>query len=410
MRGARSGGNTRRNLVIGVGLLLVLAVNILLNYQFTSQNPGMNDFLSRWEASRTFWQDGASPYSDEATTNIHDMIYGRPATDDEDQGLFAYPMYTVFFVGPVVGLPYAWASAVWLVVLEVCLIAGLYLLLATIRWRPSVLMQAVLVGFTLLNYYAFRGLILGQLSHIVFMLTALTLWALSRERDGLAGVVLALSTIKPQMGFLLVPFLLLWGLRAGRWRFVGRFIGMFALMMGASFALQPDWFGAWIEQVQAYPTYTRDGSPVWILFEFYLGWTPWVGYVVRALFVAWLLWAWYPVLIQRDDSRLLWAVAVTLAVTHTAGPRTATPHFTVFLLVLLVMLQRFARRRQLIWNALLLTGLFLIPWVHFITTIIPPNLENLSVFLPLVTLVIVTLWISRRYWWGMKPVLSTESS
>lgn len=401
-------GNSRVRWILGVGLVLV--ANVILTYQFTSQNPGMNDFLSRWEAARTFWQDGASPYSDEATANIHDIIYGRPAVDGEDLGLFAYPMYTVFYVGPVVGLPYAWASAVWIVFLEVCLIAGLYLLLATIRWRPSILMQAFLVGFTLLNYYAFRGLILGQLSHIVFMLTALALWALSQEHDALAGVALALATIKPQMGFLLVPFLLLWGLRAGRWPFVGGFIGAFAVLMGASFALQPDWFTAWLEQVQLYPTYTRDGSPVWILFEFYLGWTPWVGYAVRAVFAAWMLWAWYVVLLRRDDTYLLWAVAVTLAVTHTAGPRTATPHFTVFMLVLLVMMQRFARRKQVIWNALLLTGLFLVPWVHFITTIIPPNLENLSIFLPLVTLVVVTLIVSRRYWWGIPPVLSTDSS
>jgi hypothetical protein len=190
---------------------------------------------------------------------------------------------------------------------------------------------------------------------------------------------------------------------------VGGFVGTFALLMGASFVLQPDWFVAWVEQVRQYPTYTRDGSPVWILFEFYLGWTPWIGYVVRAFFVGWMLWAWYTVLVQRDDNRLLWAVAVTLLVTHTAGPRTATPHFTVFLLVLLVMMQRFARRKQLIWNALLLTGLFLVPWVHFITTLVPPNLENLSVFLPLVTLVAVTLWASRQYWWGMKPIFSSGS-
>lgn len=399
----------RRRLLVGVGLVLVLALNVVLSYQFTAQNPGMNDFLSRWEAARTFWQDGASPYSAEATANIHTMIYGRPALPDEDQGLFAYPMYTVFYVGPLVSLPYAWASAVWLVVLEVCLIVGLYLLLATIRWRPSVLMQAALVGFTLLNYYAFRGLILGQLSHVVFMLTALTLWALSRERDTLAGVALALATIKPQMGFLLVPFLLLWGLRAGRWRFVAGFSGTFAVLMGTSFILQPDWFGAWVAQVRLYPTYTRDGSPVWILFEFYLGLTPWVGYVVRALFVGWMLWAWYAVLVRRDNTRLLWAVAVTLAVTHIAGPRTATPHYTVFMLVLLVMMGRFARRKQVIWNALLLTGLLLLPWVHFLVTLIPPNLENLSVFLPLVVLVALVLWVSRRYWWGMPPTLHTET-
>jgi hypothetical protein len=275
-----------------------------------------------------------------------------------------------------------------------------------LRWQPSPLLLALLLVFSVLNYFAFRGLILGQPSHIVFLMTALTLFSLSRGHDSLAGVALALSTIKPQMGFLLVPFLLLWGLRAGRLRFVGGFGAMFAVMIGASFALQPDWFMAWIEQVSQYPDYTRDGSPVWILFEFFLGWSPFVGYAVRAVLVGWMLWAWYGVLIQRKDERLLWTIAVTLAVTHTAGPRTATPHFVVFMLVLLVVVQSLAKRRKTLWNVLILLGLLVVPWVHFLTTIVEPNLENLSVFLPLIVLVLLTLIVTRRTWWNLPPILS----
>ena len=188
-----------------------------------------------------------SPYSEAATLNIQERIYGRAAVDGEDLGLFAYPMYTVFYVAPIVGLPYAWASAVWMVVLEVCLIGGLFLLLQTLRWQPSPLMTAGLLLFTLLNYYALRGLLLGQPSHVVYLFTALALWGLSQGRDALAGVALALTTIKPQMGFLLVPFLLLWAWRARRWDFVGGFVGMFGALMLISFALQPDWFLDWIE-------------------------------------------------------------------------------------------------------------------------------------------------------------------
>ncbi|MEL7235352.1 MAG: glycosyltransferase family 87 protein, partial [Chloroflexota bacterium] len=249
-------------------------------------------------------------------------------------------------------------------------------------------------------------LILGQPGHILYMMTALTLWSLSRGRDVLAGVALALSTIKPQMGFLLVPFLLLWGLRAGRWRFVIGFAGVFAALMLTSFALQPDWFFDWIGQVRQYPEYTRDGSPVWILFEFFLGWSPWVGYAVRAVLVGWMLWAWYGVLVQRKDERLLWTIAVTLAVTHTAGPRTATPHFVVFMLVLLVAVQSLARHRNNIWNVGILLALLVIPWVHFLRTIVGSNLENLSVFLPPVVLVLLTLIFTRRMWWSLPPMLS----
>lgn len=396
---------------ISVGALIaaVLVANVIVTHnQFTAPNPGMNDFLSRWEGARSFWVEGVSPYSDTASLNIQQRIYGRAAVAGEDLGLFAYPMYTVLYVAPLVGLPYAWASAVWMVLLEVCLVTGTLLLLGTLRWQPRPLMLVALLVFALLNYFAFRGLILGQPSHVVYLFTALTLWGLSYERDRLAGVALALSTIKPQMGFLLVPFLLLWGLRARRWGFVGGFVATFGALMAVSFALQPDWFGAWLGQVAQYPEYTRDGSPVWILFELFLGWSPLVGYVVRATLVAWMLWAWWGVLVQRRDERLLWAIAVTLAVTHTAGPRTATPHFVVFTLVLLV--QMMAWRGKPLWNAALLLALLLLPWVHFLTTIVEPNLENLSVFLPPVILVILMLMLTRRYWWSLPPLVGQQDT
>lgn len=396
--------------VVALLMVAVFAANVVITHnQFTAPSPGMNDFLSRWEGARSFWVDGVSPYSETASLNIQQRIYGRAAVDGEDLGLFAYPMYTVLYVAPLVGLSYAWASAVWMVVLEVCLIAGTFFLLQTLRWQPHPLMLGALLVFSLLNYFAFRGLILGQPSHLVYLFTTMALWGLSRERDALAGVALALSTIKPQMGFLLVPLLLLWGLRSARWRFVGGFAIAFGLLMAIAFALQPDWLSAWVGQVRQYPTYTRDGSPVWILFEHFLGWSPLVGYVVRAVMIGWLAWAWWGVLVQRRDETLLYAIAVTLAVTHTAGPRTATPHFMVFMLVLLVAMQGLAQRRQHLWNALLLLVLLVMPWVHFLTTIVEPNLENLAVFLPPIAGVILTLIFTRR-WWLKLPSMSTRQA
>jgi hypothetical protein len=396
-------------IVTVVGVLL--AGNVIITHnQFTKLNPGMNDFLSRWEGARLFWQEGISPYDDAASLSIQEIIYGRPATADEDLGLFAYPFYTVLYVAPVVWLPYSWASAVWMVFLEVCLVAGLYLLLATIRWRPALMTQVALVSLTLLNYFAFRGLILGQLSHIVFMLTAFALYGLSRGHDGAAGIALALATIKPQMGFLLVPFMLLWALVAGRRRFFFGFVGCFALLMAASFAMVPNWFVAWVEQVRLYPTYTRDGSPVWILFEFLLEWPSYVGYVVRAVLVGVMLWAWYSVLVQRREERLLWTIALTLAVTHTAGPRTATPHYMVFWLVLLVYLANLLRRRRIVLAACVMAGVMMLPWMHFLTTIIDGNLENLAVFLPPVTVVWLLLIVTREDWWSLPRYLTPEQA
>lgn len=205
---------TQRSQLVIVGIvLLILAVgNVIATHQIlTEPHPGHNDFMSRWEGARAFWRYGLNPYGDEASLKIQERIYGRAATDDEDPGLFVYPFYTVFLVWPLVYTSYAWASAIWMVLLEACLIGALLLGMDLFRWRPPVWLLIVLFLWTLVYYFAARGLLLGQPGLLVYFFEVLTLWSLAKGHDRLAGTALALSTIKPQMGFLLVPFLLLWG-------------------------------------------------------------------------------------------------------------------------------------------------------------------------------------------------------
>ena len=203
--------SVRLILLFLVGMLLV--ANVVATYRFfTSHYPGANDFASRWAGARAFWIDGVSPYSDEATRQIQMLIYGRPIPPEEEQefdpGPFAYPFYTVFFLFPIVWMPYPWAEAIWLVALEVCLFAGLLLSLRLYDWRPPRWLLISTAVWAFVFYPHARALLLGQFAIFVFAMVALALWALKKGRDILAGFCLALSTFKPQMLFLLVLLLL----------------------------------------------------------------------------------------------------------------------------------------------------------------------------------------------------------
>lgn len=386
-------------LFFGLFLSTVFIANVVMTYTlFTSQFAGQNDFLSRWEGARIFWQEGESPYSNQATRSIQQKIYGREALPTEDAGLFVYPFYTALLIAPLTMLSYAWASAVIIVLLEFSVIVALFLLLDLYGWRVKPILLAVLLLWTLFLYYSARGVILGQLGLWVYLCQIGAVWAIWRNYDFSAGVLLALSTIKPQMGFLIVPFLLLWAIRDSRWRVLWGFLGVFGVLMSLSFLLQPNWFGAWIEQVRLYPTYTRDGSPVWVIVQHWLHLGDGVEGVVNALFAGGLAWAWWGILVKRQSERFLWTIALTLVMTHTIGLKTATPHFVVFTLPFLFWLKRLPLGQQLLLLALTL----IVPWVHFIATI-DGNLEHLSLFLPAPLLTLVGLWITRHTWWQFSP-------
>lgn len=404
--GARASLRTRALFVAALAALFVIGVYAVYTLK-SRPYPGANDFYSRWSGARSYWLKGLDPYGDEASLAIQIGIYGRPVVPGEDPGYFAYPFYTVLLIAPLAPLDYALAEAIWLTALEAALLAALFLLLDLYGWRPRLLLLGVTLLWALLFYPAARGVILGQPGLVVYALEALTLWALVKGRPALAGAALALSTLKPQMGFLLAPALLLWGVWERRWRFVGAFAAVFGALMLISFLMLPAWLGEWWAQVSIYPSYTAIGSPLWVLTRGYL---PFLGPagegVIAAALLALLAWAWL-----RPAREFGWKVSLTLAVTHIVALRTASPHFVVFLVPLIFYFKALtdADPRRGAWVVLLAEAVLLVgPWALFLSGIGwlgESVIEHPATYLPLPFGLLTLLLISRGLWREKAPLL-----
>jgi hypothetical protein len=400
---------TGRNRWVLVGVLVVVFMLAVWGvYTFKSAPyPGANDFYSRWSGVQSFWMDGLDPYGEEASLAIQIGIYGRPVREDEDPGYYAYPMYTTFLLAPLVPLPYAWAEAIWLTLLMACLIGALFLLLDVYNWQPGPGLLGLSVLWSLFFYPAARGILLGQPGIVVYFMEVLAIWALVKGRDGAAGTALAISTIKPQMGFLIVPFLLLWGLRDRRWRLIGWFAGVWGGLMLVSFIALPGWFGAWLGQLTRYTSYTAIGSPVWVLTRVYLPFLGQVGEIVISIaLVGVMLWAWWRVILRRQMAEFSWTVSLTLVVTHLVALRTATPHFVVFVIPMVFyfwQLERQAPRRGKWVIALIELVLLIGLWVLFLLTV-EARFEHPAMYLPLPFGMLILLLLSRRMWTQHAPL------
>ncbi len=239
-----------------------------------------SDLYPRWLGARELLLHGRNPYSAEITREIQQGYYGRPVNpgnpgDPKDQQAFAYPAYVVFLLAPTVTLPFETVRIGFRDLLFALALVDVFLWIRILRWKPSPMLKLTL-GILALGWLPMvQGIKLQQITLFVMGLIGACVLSLAAGYLSLAGFLLALATIKPQLTFPLVAWLLVWAIsdwRARR-RFVIGFLGtMLLLLIGAQLVL-PGWTGMFVDAVRQYRHYT-DGRPLLVsLLGPVLGWT-----------------------------------------------------------------------------------------------------------------------------------------
>jgi hypothetical protein len=374
-----------QTVILAILVVVVFTGAVFLHYRFVQQVPGGTDSVPRWVGTQAWVFEGLDPYGDEVTARSQQMVYGRLAAPGEDKQKFAYPFYVVFYYLPLIWLNYNLARAIAMVILEGSLVGMAVLGLRTYRWSPPLWLAALTIVWSVLFYHGARTIILGQFAGISAVLIALSIWAIKERHDVLAGIALALASPKPQMVFLLLPIVGLWGLVARRWKITAAMTATMGLLAGLSFLFLPTWFNEMQAQIADYTTYTSIGAPINILTSIvfpFLG-AP-VEWAIDSVLVIWLLREWWQVRFS-DKGRFDWVMALTLLITNLIVVRTATTNYVMMLPALFYLFAAFARakgKRANGWIAIVEIVLFVGLWALFAFTVQGAN-EQWPVYLPL---------------------------
>lgn len=397
---AAIGRRRRRGMVIGLLLVGLFAANIYLTYRgFTSKLPGANDFYARWVGGCALLREGLNPYCEAITLRIQEGMYGRPARPDEDQVAFAYPLYSLLFFWPLCFTDnYPLVQATWLWLSLAALLAAVVLWLQVIHWRPRPWLWMLTMFWCVLMYHSLRALLLGQLAVFVLLTLVAALWAVQRGHDGWGGLFLALTTIKPQMVYLAIPWILVWAAGQRRWRLWWGFGLWLMLLILGPMVLVPSWISDFVHQSLAYPSYTVYGSLTWMITQYWLGLGPIAEKVVLALLalagliLGWRLW-------RGTWEQMVWMLGLLLLLTNFFTVRIAT---TNYLLLVPWVLWGFCWMQQA-WGsrgtwAVIATQVvsMLGLWLLFFATV-QGDFEQAPVYLPFpAAMALLLAWLWRR--------------
>jgi hypothetical protein len=305
----------------------------------------MGDLYPRWVGTRELLLNGRNPYGPEVSHEIQTAFYGHPVVqtygdprvDPIDEQRFAYPVYIVFLLAPTVPMNFShlnnWAPVIFAFFTAISVLVWLDVL----RYRPPKLLTAAIVLFVVSSPQIAQGLRLRQLGLMVAFLLVLGAWLVARNHLALAGVILAISTVKPQMVVLPLIWFLFWSISAWkkRWPLLAGFGVTITALAGLGAWLLPEWPRDFVDGIIAYRKYFPKPS----LLSLALG--EWVGALASAVVLASIFFiAWRNQKANANSPKFIQTLALFFIAADVVLPPLLTPFNQVLLLLPILMLVR----------------------------------------------------------------------
>jgi Glycosyltransferase family 87 len=405
----------RSQLALPLALLLAGSMwfyfeHILIPYQkadaLAHQRPrgNLSDLYPRWLGARELLLHHRDPYSQEITREIQVNYYGRvldPArpSDPKDEQRFAYPVYVVFLLAPTVRLPFPVVQKGFYWLLGLLTVGSVWLWLRALRWQASLLTSAIFAVMTMGAIAVVQGIKLQQLTMLVSGGMAAAAAALASGWLVLAGTLLALTTVKPQLALPLAGWLIVWSISnwSQRKRLVLSFgITMAVLMIGAEVIL-PGWIPRFWAAVHEYRRYTAAESFLGMLL------TPTLGRIVDLAIVMLIVAiCWRSRRSSASDPAFAGVLCMVLAATVVVVPTIALYNQVLLLpgVMLLIHERVWASPKTSVRFTASVAAIFLFwPWLTSIALCVATRFVPLATvesswktpFLPVLALPLVTL-------------------
>ena len=238
----------------------------------------LSDLYPRWLGARELLLHRRNPYGEDITLEIQKGYYGRALdssrpNDPKDREGFAYPAYVVFLLAPLVGFPFDTVRTFFHWLLIVITVGSVWLWLRVLRWRLSWVGMAGAIALMLGSFPVVQGIKLQQLSLLVGGLLAGSVACVAMEFLFAGGALLALATIKPQLTWIAVAWLLLWAVSDWRVRrkLIYGFASVMVLLLTGAEILLPGWWCMFAQAIGQYRQYTQSQSVVEVILKEILG-------------------------------------------------------------------------------------------------------------------------------------------
>jgi hypothetical protein len=371
--------------------LLLLAIVIALvwaNLQWVEYFPQESEFFQRWQITQGLIFERINPY------------------EPVDGYAFTSPFPLLVFYFPFALIKnYALAQALWISVLQIATVVFAYLSIRTSAWEINRWLMGIIFVFALFWFPAISVFSRGSEAALMTALFTAALLSIQKGRIEIAGVFLALSTLDLPLTLLAVTLVLIWVISQGGWPLIFWATATIFIASGIGLIFLPSWPVDYFLSMLRYVDF-RVGQSIletttrwWPGIGLQIGWGVMILSTILLIVEWWLVWG-------KNERRLTWTLALTLAVSIWIGFETTFDQVFFLLFSLIVIFAAWNRRWKkpgMIFTLSILILLLPGSWwsaVYFAQTGLgeAPN-PILMIAFPLI--VIVALYWIR--WWYLRP-------
>ena len=228
--------HNQQRLLISILILLIIICGVCLWKVASATNLGKGDFIGYWSAVYLL-HEGQNPYSPTNMMKVQQSIIHS----NLDFVVMAWNPPTLFlFMLPLAWLPFQTARAVWFI-FNVVILLAVCLILANLYLPKKGKALLVFCLFAVLFPQDLVAITMGQVTFLVLLGVVCCMFFIKQERYFLAGAFLILTTIKPHMVFLVVPYLLLYMAFRRKWQGWLGFLTVAIVCMLSLFIFRPVW-------------------------------------------------------------------------------------------------------------------------------------------------------------------------
>ncbi|MBI4571204.1 MAG: DUF2029 domain-containing protein [Chloroflexi bacterium] len=344
-----------------------ILVAILTMTEWPARDYRHGDLFQYWAGAHALLE-GADPYDLAWWIDFHARSGSRaltvvPQPAEGPAWTTAYPLWTLVAFVPFALLPFALASALWLVAQMAAVAAGVVALMRTCLRTAPRRDGAVLVGLAV----AFQPLWLlpGNGNITGFLFGALVGAMALRARPGWAGALLGALVLKPQSVVVAAVAILCGAKAAARWRMVLGGAVVVSALVALAFVLRPGWVEGWIRMLVALQRSMGSNATLWTLGRA-TGIAPLSVIAPLAFVLTLLVWSWA----RRPAPLLLLAAAVPVSVAVAPHGWTYDQlHLLITAAVVVEVLSRAPAEKRAIGLVALAATAVALPWLLYVVAV-----------------------------------------